>query len=130
MGKSVEIQFEGDGGKVRRLRYDFNAISELEEKLGITIGQLMSADHKSGFREIRGFLLVGLKWENRALTPEKIGELIQKHIDEGGELSLVMDKCTEALKRSGLFGKPREDAADPTKEAGENQAPTSASTSG
>lgn len=130
MGKSVEIQFEGDGGKVRRLRYDFNAISELEERLNVTIGQLMAPGHQSGFREIRGFLWAGLKWENRALTPEKIGELIQQHINAGGELSLLMDKATQALQASGLFGVPKEEGAGPTKEAGEKQAPTSDSMSG
>lgn len=131
MGKSVEIQFEGDGGKVRRLRYDFNAISELEEKLDAPIGALLS-DQKAGFRSLRGLLWAGLKWENRALTPEKVGELIQKHLDQGGTIALFMEKANEALKLSGLFGadKPEGEGSDPTEEAGTTQTPTSSSTTG
>lgn len=116
MAKSIELKFNGDE-KLRRLRYDFNAISELEEKMDAPIGTLLS-ENRMGFRAIRGLLWAGMKWENRSLTPQAVGELIQKHLDAGGDLPGLTDKATQALRLSGIFGK-EEEAEDPKKEAGE-----------
>lgn len=127
MATSIQLTFRGDD-KVRRIRYDFNAISELEENLDAPIGMLLS-EKEAGFRVLRGLLWVGLKWEHRSLTPQAVGDLIQQHLEEGGEIADLMKAATDALQRSGIFGK-KEATEDPKKEAGEKQAPTSASTIG
>ena len=85
-------------GKLRHLRYDFNALVALEETLGISITNLREAMSGPGMlRAVRGILWAGLIHEDESLGLKAAGELIEAA--KLGEISVVI---TEAL--SVAFG--------------------------
>ncbi len=90
--------------KPRRIRFDINALSDAEEALGMGLGALMQS--QMGIRVIRALLWAGLRWEDRGLTLERTGTLIQQYIESGDTLEDLGEKLTQALVASGLFGKP------------------------
>lgn len=92
------------GGKPKRLRYDFNALADLEDRAGVGIGVLLS-EQRVGLNTLRLLLWAGLKHEDRSLTPEKVGDTLQLLMENGMDLSLPMDRVRLALERSGLMGK-------------------------
>lgn len=96
----VEITLD----KSRRLRYDINAIADLEEKLGRGVGAMLS-EEAMGLSTVRGLLWAGLKWEDRGLTVDRAGQLLQDHLASGGDLQAVGQQINQALQISGLFGK-------------------------
>jgi len=85
----------------RRIRFDTNALCDAEEALGVGIGAMMN--QQMGFRAIRALLWAGLKWEDRGLTLERTGTLIQKYLENGGDLGALGETLTRALMVSGLF---------------------------
>lgn len=86
------------GGKNRKLRYDFNAISDLEEKAQTGIMQLMAED-RMGFGTIRLLVWAGLKWEEKGLTLQRAGDMIQKCLEDGGDLAKIMEPVSKALEQ-------------------------------
>ncbi len=56
-----------------------------------------------GVRMIRALLWAGLRWEDRGLTLERTGSLIQQYIEAGGDLEQLGEWLTEAIMASGLF---------------------------
>lgn len=48
----------------------------------------------------------GLKWEDPTLTLTGAGDLMQVHLNNGGTLAQLFDKCAEALVVAGWF-KPK-----------------------
>jgi hypothetical protein len=92
----------------RRIRFDVNALSDAEEALGMGLGAVMQT--QMGVRMIRALLWAGLRWEDRGLTLERTGTLIQQYIESGGTLEDLGEKLTQALVASGLFGKPEGNA--------------------
>ena len=71
-------------GKPRNLLYKFNALVELVETLGFDIMNIQSAISGPGMlKAIRGILWAGLIHEDKALTIEEAGDLIEfSQIDE------------------------------------------------
>ncbi len=96
------------GGKPKRLRYDFNALADLEAKAGAGIGALMS-EERVGLNTMRLLIWAGLKHEDRTLTPEKVGDMLQTLMEGGMELSVPMAAVTKALQQSGIIAKPGDD---------------------
>lgn len=95
---SVEL-----GGVERKLRYDFNAIVELEEYFGKGIGAILN-EEQVGFRVMRAMYWAGLKTYNRKLTIEQVGKWLQEEVESGKGLDELFEPVTEALKASGLLG--------------------------
>jgi hypothetical protein len=60
--------------KVRQLRYDLNALSALEDKLGVSITGL--EDIQVGMRTIRSMLWAGLIHEDPEITEEFVGQYV------------------------------------------------------
>jgi hypothetical protein len=83
----VDIQLD----KARRLCFDFNAICELEDVMGKPVTQLQ--ENNVGFKEIRALLWAGLLHEDRDLTIEEAGALI----DEAESVQYVTEKVVEAF---------------------------------
>lgn len=75
-GYSVPITLAD--GKERHLRYDFNALIAIEETLGIPIDSLESVltGPMRKLSMIRGILWAGLVHEDKALTQEDVGALL------------------------------------------------------
>lgn len=89
--------------KPRRIRFDINALSDAEEALGMGLGAVMQ--QQVGPRVLRALLWAGLKWEDKGLTLQRTGTLIQQYIENGGTLESLAEKLTEALVASGLVGR-------------------------
>jgi hypothetical protein len=106
MKKSVVIQLD----KIRNLRYGMNALVTIEELTGKSITKIDLSD--ISMKDLRTILFAGLYHEDKELTPEKVGNLIDEH----GNLSEIAEKLGEAFSlafgddgkngESGQTGKP------------------------
>ena len=105
--------------KARKLRFDFNAIADLEQKAGVGIGALLS-EEKVGFNTLRLLLWSGLKWEDRKLTSEQAGDLMQDFVENGGDLTYISVLITKALEKSGMLGKQGDEEKNVETEAATN----------
>lgn len=95
------------GGKSRRLRYDFNAIADIEAEAKTGI-QILLSEERIGFNTMRLLLWAGVKHEERGLTVSKVGDMLQELIQSGGDITSPMGKIMEALEASGVWGKTEE----------------------
>lgn len=114
--RSVEITLD----KPRHLRFTINALEQLEATLGDmplrdVIGQL----NRAGIRVTRQALWAGLRHEDRKLTPDRVGELMDAFFEAGGDLTDLYRAIDEAIMASGVFGsqKPEGNEENPPKEA-------------
>ena len=64
----------GDG-KERTLKYNLNAFAEMEEKYG-SVDEALQAMEKGSIKAVRFMLWIGLVHEDKALTEEHVGDLI------------------------------------------------------
>jgi hypothetical protein len=92
--------------RVRRLKYDFNAVCELEDALGKPVTQLKQEN--VGFREMRAMLWAGLLHEEPDLTIQEAGALA----GEAESIEYVTEKVVEAFAlglggEKGNEGKPK-----------------------
>jgi Phage tail tube protein, GTA-gp10 len=62
------------GGKEVSLRYDLNALVELEEKMGVPLSEM--GEMKITIRNVRAMLWAGLIHENEELTEKEVGGLV------------------------------------------------------
>lgn len=113
MPKHVSVELD----KPRKLRFDINALSDAEEALGVGIGAILQQN--LGIRTIRALLWAGLKWQDHGLTLQRAGTLLQKYIEDRGDLSVLEEKLVEALMGSGLFGELDDEEGNAKAEAAE-----------
>jgi hypothetical protein len=115
----VEIELDG---KSRLLRFDFNTVSELEERLGKGIIGVLTKE-QVGFNMTRALYWAGMKWKDRGLTIERTGQLLQKEVENGKSLNDLMEPVVNALMKSGLLGKiDEEDDEQEDEDPNENPA--------
>lgn len=107
--RAVTIELD----RPRRLRFDVNALADAEERLGMGLGRIMQQE--ASFALLRTLLWAGLRHEDRRLTPEAAGTLLQQHIAGGGDLETVAARVMEAILASGLFSERVDD--DPNAES-------------
>lgn len=81
------------------LRYNFNSICDLEEKLGFGINGLANQE-KAGLNLIRLIVWAGLKWKDPGLTPQRVGFILQKYIELDGDFSTLAQECMNLLSES------------------------------
>ena len=104
------------GGRSRRLRFDMNALADLEGVLGRSVAEVLSGDGNAlGFAAMRALMWAGLKHEDRGLTLERAGLLMQGAIESGMSLADLLAKISEAVTSCGVFGgsKDGDAPADP-----------------
>ncbi len=95
--KTVKLKV---GKTEHRLRYDINAIADIEESLGVGLVELFKEEN-IGFRTIRALLWAGLKWD-KELTITDAGDIIQEYlVNKDGTLEQLVNKIVEALQESG-----------------------------
>jgi hypothetical protein len=89
-----------DADKARNLKFSSNQMIELEDQLGRSV---MALDEGLRFADLRTMIHVGLRWEDKDLTLEQTGEIMDAVIEKHGfeELS---KKVGEAV-RSAFGGK-------------------------
>jgi hypothetical protein len=95
------VYVEIDLGKPRKLRYDFNAIADIEARAGVSIG-VLCAPERSGYHTTRLLLWGGLRWYDKGITLERAGSMIGAYLLSGGDLADVMEKVLDALVKSGF----------------------------
>lgn len=86
----VEIELD----KKRNIRFDLNALVELEDALGVTIDKLEEAAAKGGVKAIRKMLWIGLKQEDAELTELQVGAMID--ISNVGHVTTVLSEAMGA----------------------------------
>lgn len=85
--KSVTIELD----KARNLRYGINALVTIEELTGKTITSLDL--NKLSVKDLRTILYAGLIHEDKELTPEKVGSLI----DDYSNMATIAKQLGEAF---------------------------------
>jgi len=95
----VEVEL---GGKTRLLKYDFNAICEIEERTGKGVAAIFS-EQSVGFNTIRLFLWAGLKWKIPGLQPQQVGQWLQQEAEQGRQPMEFMQPILIALKRAKIL---------------------------
>ena len=88
--KKVYIELD----KKREIRFDMNALAELEEIYG-SFDKAMAALKNSSIKAMRALLYSGLKHEDKKLTIEQVGAMVDM-----ASLSSVTMKITEAFQRN------------------------------
>lgn len=97
MRRCITIELD----KPRTLRYGINALAKIED---ITGKSLMALDlNNVGIKEMLAIVYAGLYHEDKSLTPEIVGDLI----DEYSNITTVAEKI--GLAMSEAFGKVQED---------------------
>jgi hypothetical protein len=104
-------------GKPRHLKFDINAIADVEREIGIGVNSIMSQE-RMGLDILRVLLWAGLRHEDQSLTPYKIGNWIQKYlVDNKSNIIEAMNKfqgsILEAFRLSDLFGSFEEQPEEP-----------------
>lgn len=87
MKKSVTIELD----KARNLRYGINALVRIEELLGKPITSLDLT--RLSIADLRNIVFAGLAHEDKDLTSEKVGDLI----DEYADITVIAEKVGEAF---------------------------------
>ena len=96
------IKVEDWAGKDRELKYDINALADLEKALGYPITRISADPLLVGIVAMRCIVWAGLKRGDRKMTVEKAGDLIQKWVDAGRKLGKLFDFFQEGMKMAGL----------------------------
>lgn len=81
--------------KPRTLRYDLNALAELEDATGLDVGEIekLAQSGKLGMKFIRAFLWAGLIHEDAELTIKGVGGMVD--LDNMQEISEVLAQAFE-----------------------------------
>lgn len=124
-GRSPFMRIDPQDGqnKPRRFRFSLAAGLAFEDEVGSGINQLL-ARGKQTTAIVKG-LYHGFKWEDPALTEDKITGPMQLFVDQGGDVTELYEQMVEALNASGTFGRPKVKNPDPPP-AGEDGAAGSA----
>jgi hypothetical protein len=91
-------------GEDHVLKFDFNAISELEEYYDKGIHAIVS-EETAGFNTIRNIFWAGMLWKNPNLKTYHVGRMIEEEIEQNDEFDFdkSMETAIEALFSSKAF---------------------------
>ena len=101
----IEVEL---GGKVRLLRFDYNAVCDIEQQFGKGIASIFSQE-QIGFNVVRLFYWAGLKWKDQGLTTQRVCQLLQEEMENGSDLNALVEPIMKALKQSKLLGESGND---------------------
>ncbi|TXH10897.1 MAG: hypothetical protein E6R03_14870 [Hyphomicrobiaceae bacterium] len=97
-------------GVSRTLRFDMNALAEFEQETGMGFGQLMQ--QKAIFAAVRGLLWAGFRHEDRRISIDRVGELMQMYVEDPQgpthEISDLLAAAFTAATDQGAFGRVKE----------------------
>lgn len=91
MAKTVMINAD----KARNLKFGMNTLVELEEMLGTPITELDTSSFS--MKDLRTIYYVGLKWEDKELTQELAGDVIDAVIENEG-MEYLSNSLAKALE--------------------------------
>lgn len=95
MKKIVTIEMD----KARNLKFGMNALIELEKELGKPLTEL--SEGGVSLETLRSMVYVGLKWEDKKLSRENIGDLMDEVVEKHG-MEYLSEKINVAVQ--GAFG--------------------------
>lgn len=98
------VTVDVDPNRERHLKFDINALADVERVADKSVLALMEKG-RAGFDTLRTLLWGGLKWEDRGLTLERAGAMLQAYMEAGGDIQALTEKILAALYGSGAFGK-------------------------
>lgn len=93
---SVDVRL---GGANRILKFDFNAICELEAHFDKPAERIFDQERGVGLKEIRDTIYIGLLRFQPQVTPEMVGDWLETSA-EAGEFQHVSEKLGEALNNA------------------------------
>jgi hypothetical protein len=100
----VKVKLNGED---RYLKFDFNGVCELEEMYNKGIAGILK-EEQMGFKLIRSFYYIGLKWKYKNITPEAVGKEIEEEITANGtNIADLFRPVMDALKKSKLLASPK-----------------------
>lgn len=83
-------------------RYDFNAISDMEDAYGRPIGDVFR-DERLTFSAMRLLVWGGQKGRISGYTKAQAGQDIQAYVEGGGNIGALAEKILKAVRDSGFF---------------------------
>lgn len=124
--RKIEVALD----KVREIKFNINAMGELEDRFDKSVPQLF-AYGSPGIRVMVAMLRIGLKHGGMKIPGKSIedqelfiGDLMQEHwVDEGNSLQELMDRVRESLTVAGLI--PKEEEEDESEEEEDTKNPDS-----
>lgn len=86
------------------LKFDFNAISELEEYYKKGIHAVVS-EETMGFNTVRNIFWAGMLWKNPTIKPLHVGKLLEDDMETNDDFDFekMMETAIEALYDSKAF---------------------------
>lgn len=102
-----------EGGRIRNLKYDVNALADFEQETGMGFAELLSK--RAVFAAARALIWAGLKHEDRALSIERVGELISDYLrDEQVEqgthtVDSILQVALAAAVEQGALGRQKKE---------------------
>lgn len=90
------VSFEAD--KARNLKFGINGLVSLEKELGRPLSQ-MQGENGFALEDLRTIFYVGLKWEDKDLTHEGVGDILDEAIEKNG-MEYITKKLGEAIQGS------------------------------
>ncbi len=73
------------------LKYDFNAVADMEEKMGGRSITTIFSEDNAGFSAMRLLIWGGIKHAINGLTVQRVGMLLQEYIEEGGDVGQLIN---------------------------------------
>jgi len=107
--------------KERHLRYDLNALVDIEEATGKPLSEIFTDTANMSMKNFRILLWAGLKSEDPALTREQLGAMIDVSIF--AELKDAIGQAVFASQPDQATGEPKNEESPSD---GENSGPTDA----
>lgn len=80
--------------KPRELKYGMNALAKLEKMIGKPLSQMNTTN--MGIYEMRDMLYCGLYHEDKDLTLEKVGDLVDEYADDMADLGKKLNEAIQA----------------------------------
>lgn len=121
-----------ENGRVRKLRFDINALADFEQETGMGFGLLMK--QRAAFASARAMVWAGLKHEDRSLTIESVGGLIHSYLNDPEATDHSIDELLmiviKAAVDQGAFGKIQEPKKNDEDEDEEEEKPLVPNASG
>lgn len=103
----AKVTFEGEE---KFLRFDMNALADLEDHFDKGIAALMDKN-RMGFSTIRGLYWAGLKWKMPGLTLEKVGNMLTKKMEEEDiSFKELMEPIKKAIAAAGWIKQKKADS--------------------
>ncbi|MDD6882697.1 MAG: hypothetical protein PUD50_03220 [Eubacteriales bacterium] len=99
MDRHIEL-----GGQEISLRYTVNAMCAVEDRAGGALERLTDRQ----FTATRLLLWGGMLSERPDTTLQEAGEIISRHMEQGGSLDEIVDVCAMAMRDAGFFHRAAE----------------------